>query len=243
MRRALMTTLLALAFPAAADAATVKVVDCVPALDPAARSATFEARVRTTRGSERMQVRFTLQVREDALLGWRRIAVPGFDTWLTSIAGVRRYSYAKTVTNLAAPAAYRTIVRFRWLDAEGEVVKSARVTSASCRQPDLRPDLAPRRVDVVPGDDPDMRRYAVTLRNDGRSDAPPFAATLAIGDEEPLPLAVFGVPAGGQRTVTFNAPACRAGSPLTVTLDPSETVDERDEDDNVLVTPCPATSG
>jgi hypothetical protein len=241
MRRALATTLLALAFPAAADAATVKVVGCVPAVDPAARSATFEARVRAARGSERMQVRFTLQVREEALRGWRRVAVPGFDTWLTSMAGVRRYAYEKTVTNLAAPAAYRTIVRFRWLDADGEVLKTGRVTSASCRQPDLRPDLEPLGVEVLAAAEHGTRRYAVTLRNDGRSDAPPFAATLALGDDDPVPLAVFGVPAGSQRTVTFTGPACRAGSPLTVALDPGEAVDERDEDDNVLVTPCPAT--
>jgi hypothetical protein len=239
MRRALMTLLLVLAFPAAADAATVKVVDCVPALDPAARTVTFEARVRAARGSERMQVRFTLQEREDALGGWRRVAAPGFDTWLTSMAGVRRYSYSKTVTNLTAPAGYRTIVRFRWLDEDGEVLKSARVTSASCRQPDLRPNLAPRRVDVAPAAGPDRRRYVVQLGNDGRTDALPFTATLAIDGEQLEPLAVPGLPADTQRAVTFVGPACAAGSQLTVTLDPGEAVDERDEDDNVLVTPCP----
>jgi CARDB len=234
-----MTTLLLLAFPAAADAATVKVVDCVPSLDPAARSATFEARVRASRGSERMQVRFTLQVRDNALPGWRKVPASGFDTWLTSMAGVRRYSYAKTVTNLAAPAAYRTTVRFRWLDEDGEVLRTARVTSARCRQPDLRPDLEPRQLEVLPGGEPDVRRYAVAVRNSGRTDALPFAATLAIGDDEPFPVAVLGLPSGSQRIVTFTAPPCRAGSQLTVTLDPGETVDERDEDDNVLVTPCP----
>ena len=239
MRRALMTTLLLLAFPAAADAATVKVVDCVPSLDPAARTATFEARMGAARGSQRMQVRFTLQVREPALGVWRKVAASGFDSWLTSMAGVRRYSYSKTVTNLTAPSAYRTIVRFRWLDADGDVVKSARVTSARCRQPDLRPDLEPRRVDVLATTDPDTRRYAVAVRNAGRTDALPFAATLRIGADEPLPVAVLGLPAGIQRIVTFTAPPCTAGSQLTVTLDPGEAVDERDEDDNVLVTPCP----
>ena len=107
MRRALLIAFLLLAFPAAAQAESVKVAACAPSLDPLARSATFEARTRAY-GRDRIQVRFTLQVREDALSGWRRVAAPGFDTWLTSDAGVRRYSYAKTVENLAAPAAYRT---------------------------------------------------------------------------------------------------------------------------------------
>jgi CARDB len=235
MRRALMTLLLLLAFPAVADAASVKVVDCVPALDPVDRTATFEARMRPARESERMQVRFTLQVREDELHGWRRVAAEGFDTWLTSLPEVSRYSYAKTVINLTAPASYRTIVRFRWLDADDAVVKSARVISASCRQPDMRPDLEVRRVDVLPGLDAATRRYAVTVRNDGRTDADPFTATL----DDLGPLAVLGLDAGTQRVVTFTGPPCTAGAPLVVTLDPDEAVDERDEDDNVLAATCP----
>jgi CARDB len=239
MRRALMTLLFLLAFPAAADAASVKVVDCVPALDPVDRTATFEARMRPARESERMQVRFTLQVREDGLHAWRRVGAEGFDTWLTSAPAVRRYSYAKTVINLSAPATYRTVVRFRWLHADGAVVKSARITSASCRQPDMRPDLEARRVDVLPGPDADSRRYAVTVRNDGRTDADPFGATLEAGDAELGTQAVLGLAAGTQRIVAFTGPPCTAGAPLTVTLDPDDAVEERDEDDNVLVAPCP----
>jgi hypothetical protein len=239
MRRALMTLVVLLAFPAAADAATVKVVDCVPALDPLERTATFEARMRTARDAERMQVRFTLQMREDGLHAWRRVAAEGFDTWLTSLPAVRRYSYAKTVTNLSAPATYRTVVRFRWLDEDGEAVKSARVTSASCRQPDMRPDLEARRVDVLPGPDAETRRYAVTVRNDGRTDAGPFSATLEAGDAELGSLAVLGLAAGAQRVVAFTGPPCAAGAPLTVTLDPDDAVEERDEEDDVLVATCP----
>jgi hypothetical protein len=239
MRRALMTLVLFLAFPGAAQAATVRVTDCVPALDPEERTATFEARMRPVRDSERMQVRFALQVREDELHAWRRVAAEGFDTWLTSMPDVRRYSYAKTVVNLSAPAAYRTVVRFRWLDADGAVVKSAREVSASCRQPDMRPNLVPRRVDVLPGPDADTRSYAVTVRNDGRSAADPFTATLQAGGADLGTLGVLGLAAGVQRVITYTAPPCTAGAPLTVTLDPDEAVDERDEDDNVLIAPCP----
>jgi hypothetical protein len=238
MRRALLTLVVFLAFPGAAQAASVRVTDCVPALDPEERTATFEARMRSVRDSERMQVRFALQAREDELHPWRRVVAEGFDTWLTSMPDVRRYSYAKTVVNLSAPAAYRTVVRFRWLDLDGAVVKSAREVSASCRQPDMRPNLVPRRVDVLPGPDADTRSYAVTVRNDGRSDADPFTATFQARDLGTL--AVLGLAPGAQRVVTFVAPPCTAGAPLTVTLDPDEAVDERDEDDNVLIAPCPA---
>ena len=234
MRRALMTILLFLAVPAAADAATVKVVDCVPALDPVARTATFEARMRAARSSERMQVRFSLQVREDAVRGWRRVVADGFDTWLTSLPDVRRYSYAKTVVNLAAPAAYRTVVRFRWLDADGLVLRSARVTSAACRQPDFRPDLEPLRVEVAPGPDAGTRRYTAVVRNAGRSAAGPFDVGLDDAVEH-----VPGLAAGEQRAITFTAPACEPGATPELTLDPGAAVVERDEDDNAFAATCP----
>ena len=174
MRRVLLLTLLALVFPAAAHAASVKTVGCTPALDGAARGATFEARMKAVKGTERMQVRFTLQVRDDGETSWRRVAAAGFDTWLSSQAGVRRYSYSRTIQNLAAPAVYRTTVRFRWLDADGATLRSRRDTSAWCRQPDLRPDLEVTGVDVLPAPRADRRRYTVTVRNAGRTAAAAF---------------------------------------------------------------------
>src|SRR5687768_10651197 len=115
MRRVLLIAALALlGFPAvAAGAAGVRLVECVPALDAFERSATFEARMHPVRGSERMQIRFTLQIRQGALQHWRRVAATTPDEWLTSFPDVRRYSYTRTVRNLTAPASYRMLVRFR----------------------------------------------------------------------------------------------------------------------------------
>jgi hypothetical protein len=233
MRRALLPLLLLLLWPATAHAATVKVVDCAPALDPAARSATFEARMKAARGSDRMQLRFTLQVRaEGPLTRWRKVVAPGFDTWLTSTSGVRRYAYTRTIQNLTAPAAYRTVVRFRWLDEDGDVLRSSRGTSARCRQPDMRPDLEAARVEVSAGPDADTRRYRVIVRNTGRSAAGPF--DVALGDAV---ASVTDLAAGAQQAVTLVGPVC---TPETVvTVDPGEAVDERDEDDNVLAAACP----
>ena len=152
MRRVLLiSALLLLGSPAAAAAESVKLLACDDALEPQQRAATFEARVRPAYGSERMQVRFSLQVREVEPPGWRRVVAEGFDQWLTSAPGVRRYSYAKTVQNLSAPAAYRTVVRFRWLDADGSVLARSRRTSRVCRQADLRPDLTPTLIEIERG--------------------------------------------------------------------------------------------
>jgi hypothetical protein len=227
------------AVAAAADGAGVKLLDCVPALEPQDRLAMFEARIAARRGSERMQLRFTLQVREPAL-EWRRVVAPGLDQWLTSDQGVRRYSYAKIVQNLSAPAAYRMVVRFRWLDADGDVLARSRSTSRPCRQPDMRPDIAAPQIEVGPAFAPESRRYAVTVRNGGRTAAGPFAVALAVGGTAPARLTVAGLEPGERRTVVLTGPACAAGEPLTVTVDPDDAVDERDEEDNVLVAACAA---
>jgi hypothetical protein len=240
MRRALLLSLLLLAAsPAAAQAASVKLLACVPALDGPERSATFEARVRPLRGSDRIQVRFTLQVREAALETWRRVAAPGLDEWLTSAPGVSRYSYSKTVQNLAAPATYRMVVRFRWLDAGGAVVARSRATSRGCRQPDMRPDLEVAGIVVTAPLEPGPARYAVELVNAGRSPAAAFTVTLSAGGEQLDPVAVAGLAPGERRVLELAGPRCAPGTTLTATADPELAVDERDEDDNVLVAACP----
>jgi hypothetical protein len=223
MRRVapLIPLLLLAALPPAAQAsapATVKLTACVPALAAVDRAATFEARVKASRGSARMQVRFTLQVRA-AGAGWRRVVAPGLDQWISSKSGVRRYTYAKTVTNLAAPASYRTIVRFRWLAASGHSVRHTRVKSASCHQPDMRPDLRAPRLDVQRRGVPKTRSYVVAVRNDGRTAAGAFDVTLQIGTELLAPLTVTDLGVGERRMVTFIAPPCTRGEPLVATVD------------------------
>jgi hypothetical protein len=39
--------------------------------------------------------------------------------------------------------------------------------------------------------------------------------------------------------VTFTGPPCTAGQPLEATVDSGDDVDERDEDDDVLLASCP----
>ena len=239
----LLPAAVACAAPAAAPAATagltsVKVAECTPALEPEARSATFEARVRAVPGTERLAVRFTLQTRGPGELTWRKVTAPGLDAWLESDEGVGRYGYLKTVRNLSAPASYRVTVRFRWLDADGGVLRTAKRRSAACRQTDLRPDLDPRRVELHEAADPRDRRYVVFVKNAGRTLAPPASVALRVGDRLLPPAMAPSAAPGATRRVAFTAPACAAGEELEVTVDPGDVLDEADED-NVLVVPCP----
>jgi CARDB len=227
------------ALPAAASAASVRLVECVPALDAAARSATFEARMHAARGSEHMQVRFTLQVKERGLPGWRRVVAEGLDRWETSYPDVRRYTYMKTVRNLSAPASYRTVVRFRWLDDEGDVLLRARDSSRACRQPDMRPDLEVTSIALLPRLEPGPVRYEVALRNRGRTAAGPFAVAFSVGDHALEPVALDGLAEGERIVVSFTGPACRPDELLTAIVDAEAAVPERDEDDNALAANCP----
>ena len=225
--------------PASSAAASVRVADCTSALEPEARSATFEARVKAIAGSDRLAVRFSLQTRGEDELGWRKVTAPGLDAWLTSDAGVGRYGYAKTVQNLAAPASYRVVVRFRWLGPEGDVMRTARETSQACRQLDLRPDLVARRVDVLPAGAATDRIFVVALRNAGRTLAPATTIGLRVGDRVLPPALAPLLEPGAVRSVGFTAPACEPGELLEVTADAGGAVDEADEA-NVLIVPCPA---
>lgn len=243
MRRfAPFIVLLALLVPTASAAAAtpkVRLVDCEAALDQIQRFAVFEGRMGSVKGAQRLQMRFTLQVRDADTPHWHAVATPGFGRWVSSNPGVSRYVYTKRVENLVAPASYRALVRFRWLGAGGRRLASRLVTSPTCVQPDLRPNLRPLDIVARPAPGPKTTRYAIQVVNRGRSPASSSELVLTVGGQA-LPLqTVEQLEAGERRVVSVVGPTCEPGSELTVDVDPRGAVDERDEADNRLTLPCP----
>jgi len=240
----LSTLLIALAFPAAAGAAgprpqtSARIVECQTALDQSARHLVAQGSMDAYRKAARMQMRFDLQVRVPERPRWTTLSAPGFGVWNTAGPASRRYVYSKRVENLTAPATYRMLVRFRWLDEDGRRVARARRATRACRQPDLRPDLQPRRVSIAPLSASE-RRYVVPVRNTGATPAGPFAVTLTVNGVAAPSVAVTGLAAGKRTEVTLDAPACEPGSVIGVRVDSDGTVDERDEGDDELLRPCP----
>ena len=227
--------------PAHALAASsgVRLLGCESALDAAGRAATFEGRMRTKRGAKRMQMRFALQTRSPGSPSWRSLPAAGFGRWLTSDSGVGRYVYTKRVVSLLAPASYRTIVRFRWLDADGDRIASSRSTSATCRQPDLRPNLRPLGVEARAGADAEHARYLVPVANRGRTLAGPFDVVVSVDNATLTPAQAPELAPGERALVEVQGPPCQPGQMLTVDVDPTGAVDERVEGDNQLSVPCP----
>jgi len=233
------------ATPAAATAgaspsATVKVTGCTEGLDLAQRSVTFEGRMRPIAGTVTMGLRFVLQAQTPGDPRWRHVTADGFDRWLPSAPGVRRYTYAKTVRSLLAPASYRATVRFRWLDADGQVLDQDDAVSTVCSQDDLRPDLVPRRIDVQPAaGDTGQHRYGVLVRNAGATASGAFGVRLDVPGLPSATATATALGSGESRVVTVTAPACAPGDTVTAVVDPAGPVDEADEDANVVSVACP----
>jgi hypothetical protein len=224
LRAALLAAALLLIAPAVASAATVTLTSC----EPTARAAEFEARMDKVAGSARMKLRFTLEARK-ARRSWRRVASPEFGGWRTADPATTRYISSRRVTGLVGPSSYRAVVRFRWIDADGDTVATAKVRSKACWQPDHRPNLKLRALSVE-----GKSHYVVLVANTGRS--PSGAFDLQVSGLAPV--IVPDLQPGEERLVEADGPACEPGTRVRALADPLDLVDERNERDNAFTLRC-----
>jgi hypothetical protein len=122
---------------------SVALEQCVTSTVPVERSATFTAQMTASGATQRMGMRIELQQRLRGETEFHTILAPGFGVWRSSEPGVKIYKYVKQVTNLSAPAAYRAVVRFRWLGDRGRVLKRAEAHTSRCLEPTLAGQLKP----------------------------------------------------------------------------------------------------
>ena len=117
--------------------ASVSLEECVSSASQEGRSATFTGEMSVLPGAVRMEIRIDLLERAPEELGYHRVAAPGLGVWRGAAPGVKTYRYLKQVTNLAAPASYRGLVRFRWLNARGRLIASSELRTHACWQTPL----------------------------------------------------------------------------------------------------------
>jgi hypothetical protein len=115
----------------------VTLEQCATSTVQAERSATFTAQMTATSNTQRMEMHIELEQRVHGETSYHTIVAPGLGTWQRSEVGVQIYKYVKQVTNLNAPAAYRAVVRFRWLGDKGRVLRRAEMRTPHCLQPML----------------------------------------------------------------------------------------------------------
>jgi CARDB len=246
-RLALLTIVLAALLAPAAQAGPpvlgARVTACTTGQRAAERTAAFTGSMPAVAGSRRMGMRFDLRQRIPPSAVYAGVRVRGLGVWHRSRRGRSGFVFTQRVQDLAAPGAYLAVVRFRWYDARGRVVRSARRQTRACRQPDSRPDLRVGEVDATAGPVPGSARYRVVVRNDGRGAAGPFDVVVT-PDGAPQPAQRLGGLAAGERqSVTVIGPRCTPGSTLRVVVDARAEVAERDEADDVDDRVCPFASG
>ena len=233
---ALALTATAPAAPAAkaSPLATAKVLKCSTGLTPAGRFALFRGGARRVAGTERMWIKISLQERTGGGR-YRGVKAPGLGVWRKSRSGVRRFAVRQRVLALAEGGSYRVVVRFRWYDADGQVLRRAVRRSRVCRQAGSLANLRVLRIGGrrVTG----TFRYSVDVVNRGL--VPSTATALALSvDGDSVDTALVGPLSPGEiRRVFVNGPVC-TGS-VTATVDPAGTVREGNERDNSRTVACP----
>lgn len=220
--------------PAQVPPLAVKVSACATGAEPAERFVEFTASM-PREGAAIMGMRFVLYEKLRGAERFVRVSLPNWEEWERSgAARVPGFVFTKRVEQLAAPAAFRAVVTFRWYDDEGAVVRTTRRTTPVCRQPDPRADLAVERLRLT-----EKGRVQVTVVNRGRAAAPAFDVTMAHSDvvasrlEDPLG-------AGERRILTLGR--CTASEEASVRLDADGRVDEAREDNNTATIACPRAS-
>jgi hypothetical protein len=114
------------------------VEQCVTATTQAGRSVTFTGQMETVAGAHRMAIQVEVQEHMPEEEGFHDLTSAGLGSWQRSETGVKIYKVRQAVTDLPAPAVFRAIVRYRWLNERGQVIKHDQRRTPLCRQPDER---------------------------------------------------------------------------------------------------------
>ncbi|MEA2494804.1 MAG: hypothetical protein QOJ29_2715 [Thermoleophilaceae bacterium] len=225
----------------AAKATTqLKVRDCQVGDSPKQRSATFYARMSATKGTSQMAMRFALidragdgpptVVDDPALAQWRK-----------SNKGVLRFGYAQSVVGLKKGGAYAVQVQFRWLGSRGQVIRSVKRTSGTCRQEGRLPNLSITGVSAQAGQASGTEIYLVDITNSGRGPANSPSVDIFIDGAAADSQTVELLKAGETRTVRFTGPVCKQN--VKMVADRDDALNETNEDDNSLRARCPVLGG
>lgn len=240
-RRLVISAALALVLvvPGQAQAAfklpSSKVLECKSGDTADSRSATFLGRMRAIPGTDRMLMRFTLKERfGDEKL--HSLAVPQLKAWHSAKPGIKDFRYKQTVTSLQGGGEYRVSVDFRWLDADGNLLRKARRLSGACRQQGDLANLTVGTPTALPGPE-GTAVYVVPVRNEGKATARDVSVELFVDGAAANVGQIDSVAPGEARDVRFSGPACKRN--LRMVVDPGDTIKERLESDNASVARCP----
>jgi hypothetical protein len=211
------------------------------------RAVSVTAVMRPVARTTRMALKFELDRRTPG--SWfRPVAGRQFGQWISPSNATLGQNPAdvwmlrQNVVNLAAPAAYRFRVWFRWTGAGGRVLGVAMRLSSVCHQSATRADVVVRSVTVKPlanGDE----KYDAVIHNAGAAASGVFAVELDPPGSGSLSTVGQSLAPGATEHAVFDAPVCAPGSVVTVVADPGRQVADSNRANNTLTMGCPDASG
>jgi CARDB len=223
---------------------------CQKALDPPARAISVQAVMRSVPGTSKMQMKFELMRQIKPHARFLAVRGKGLGTWISPTDPTLGQQAGDVwilnhpVVNLSAPATYKFKVLFKWIGSQGQTIDADTQTSPSCYQPELRADLLVRSLSVTPitsGASAGQWAYTAEVANRGLTGAGPIQVQFANGNSAPVSATVAWVGAKSSIRQRFVSAPCAAGSTLTVTVDPNQSIDEYDYANNALTMACPGT--
>jgi hypothetical protein len=111
---------------------------CVTAASQLERYATFVGRMSAVPGSTGMAMRIAIEERAAGEAGFHQLegaGTPVAGAWRSAEPDVKIFKDVKVLTNLEAPVDYRAVVRFRWTNAKGLVIRREVLRTPACHQP------------------------------------------------------------------------------------------------------------
>jgi len=220
---------------------------CQQALDPPARAVSVQAVMRPLPGTEKLAVRFQLLVTRKLPDPVALVRAGDLDTWISPqdpTLGQQPgdiWRLSKPVANLVAPATYRFRVTFRWTGSNRRLLGTAVRLSPSCTEHERRPDLLVQSITVrsILGR-PSVDDYIALIRNAGATDAGSFGVLFAPGDDSPpQTVTVARLGPGASLRETFVGPLCTPSTAPTITVDPTDQIDDSSRSNNSLLATCP----
>jgi hypothetical protein len=222
--------------PAHADVpAKVRMLSCTPWEEGFGGSVTYAARMKSLPGAARMALRIRLfeKVGDGK---YEPVSAEGLGVWRKSHPDASVFRYEQHVRGLHEGAVYRVTVHYRWLDATGQPILTARRRSDRCSQDGGLPNLRIASIDVSPGEVEETSVYKVRVVNRGAALAQNVGVLLRVDGEIVDEEVIDALQPKEVHTVTFNGPVCRYR--MRVVVDPDELITESHERDNVRDPRC-----
>jgi hypothetical protein len=244
------TLIAAAAVASGASATTVatpltsaSVTTCVSGTTAAERSASFRGQIQTLPGARTLSISFSLYQRT-ATGGWTPVSAPGFDVWQSSTPGIGSFTANENVIDLPAPAAFRAVVHYRWLDRRHHVIRRDERVTPNCVMTLPQPNLFVARLSrSADGAGNGTQFYNVLVRNSGVAPAGPFSVALSVGPTALAPLTVAGLAPGSSQALQFTGPRCTAGTTVTAQVDPSAAISEPANPQRTVSIVCGSQAG